>query len=70
MLPIPKIYDDVTNTQVVLELEDIEEEEELQALEDGRVPTPEVGGALEEEEGESPPSLEGEEPVPSRPRQK
>ena len=54
----------------MLELEDIEEEEELEGLEDGHVPTEEVGVALEGEEGVSPLPPEGEEPVLSCPRHK
>ena len=54
----------------MLELEDIEEEEELEGLEDGHVPTEEAGVALEGEEGESSPSPEGEGPVLSCSRRK
>ena len=54
----------------MLELEDIEEEEELEGLEGGVVPEEEVDGALEGEEGESPPPPKGEEPVLSCSRHK
>ena len=42
-------------TQVVLELEDVEEEEELVGLEGGHAPKQEVDGAPQGEEEESPP---------------